>query len=124
MSGLLFWKGETMMFEEYIQNTPATHQEYLWKVYQIIKEEFPEANEKFSYGMPAFYWKKNAVYFSDNKKHLGFYPMPSVVSTFKERLDELEIQYSKGAVKFPYNQPLNETLIREMVRYRKKELSE
>ncbi|MCD5001003.1 DUF1801 domain-containing protein [Enterococcus saccharolyticus] len=110
------------MFIEYIAQAPKEHQKYLNKMYQLLKEELPEATEKFSYGMPTFYWKKNVVHFADNTKHLGFYPTPTVITAFKENLTKYK--FSKGAVQFPYSEPFDETLIREMVRFRKTELEE
>lgn len=105
------------MFEAYINQAPIEHQKMLRQMYQLLKTELPEAQEKFSYGMPTFKGNKNLVHFSDNKKHVGFYPGSEVIVAFKEQLQNY--QYSKGAVQFPYSQPLAEELIQQMVRLRK-----
>ncbi|MBC1521502.1 hypothetical protein HB912_07565 [Listeria aquatica] len=107
---------------EYIKQADESHQAHLQAMYELIKQVFPEAEEKMAYGMPTFHEKVNAVYFGDNKKHLGFYPTPSVIEAFAERLDGYK--FSKGAVQFPYNKELPKELIYDMLQYRKSELAQ
>ena len=106
--------------EEYIQAAPTEQQAVLQQIYQVIKEEIPEASEKLSYGMPTFYLKENLVHFAPSKKHLGFYPTPSAVTAFQSELTDYKT--SKGAIQFPYDQELPVELIKRIVQFRKQEV--
>ncbi|MGM0124738.1 hypothetical protein IGI37_002132 [Enterococcus sp. AZ194] len=104
---------------DYIQSAPTEQQEYLQTVYKIAKEVLPDAVEKMSYGMPTFFQGENLIHFAGMKKHLGFYPTPSAIEAFSEQLSDYKT--SKGAVQFPYNKPLPNALIKEMIEFRKNE---
>lgn len=82
----------------------------------IIKKAAPSAKECISYGMPAFKGNKVLVYYAASKHHLGFYPTAQPIIVFAEELKPYKT--SKGAVQFPYNQPLPVDLITRMVNYR------
>lgn len=82
----------------------------------IIKMAAPDAIECISYGMPAFRGKKVLVYYAAAKNHLGFYPTAEPIIVFAEELKPYKT--SKGAVQFPYNQPLPVDLITRLVKYR------
>jgi uncharacterized protein YdhG (YjbR/CyaY superfamily) len=74
-----------------------------------------------AYGMPTFKFKKNLVHFAAWNKHLGFYPTPSAIRAFQVELSAFE--GSKGAIKFPFEKPMPLELIKEMVKFRVKEIS-
>ena len=64
--------------EIYIQQFPDSVQEILRNIRKLIKDNAPEAEELFSYGMPAYKMNKKAlVYFAAFKNHIGFYATPS-----------------------------------------------
>ena len=84
--------------DKYIENSPVDVQEILQKIRQAIHEAAPEALEKISYQMPAFYLRGNLVYFAACKNHIGFYPTASGIEEFKEELSSYKS--SKGAVQF------------------------
>lgn len=106
----------------YISSFPEGVKEKLIAIRTIIKEEAPEAIEKFSYQMPTFYLNGNLVHFAAFKKHIGFYPTPSGIEAFEEELKLYK--NAKGSVQFPLDQPLPLELIRKMVRYRVAENSQ
>lgn len=105
---------------DYIKTCPEAHQNHLNQMYQLIKKELPEAEEKLSYGMPTFYFKKNIVHFSDNQKHLGFYPTPSGVAHFLPELAGFKT--SKGAIQFPFSEKLPVKIIEKILRFRRQEV--
>ncbi|MGL6298375.1 MAG: iron chaperone [Methanobacteriaceae archaeon] len=105
--------------DEYISKYPQDIQEILKKVRKTIQETAPEATEKISYGMPTFYLNKNLVHFAANKKHIGFYPSPSGIEKFKEKL--INYKTSKGAIQFQYTEPIPYKLIKEIVKFRVQE---
>lgn len=86
------------------------------KIRDAIKNEFPEAVELLSYGVPAFRLGKNTIMYAGFKNHIGFYPTPSVIQKFKAELGEYEL--SEGTIRFPHNKPLPLQLILTMVKYK------
>ncbi|MDT2596422.1 DUF1801 domain-containing protein [Enterococcus dongliensis] len=107
--------------ETYINEADKKQQPMLKELYQLIKELVPaETVEKISYGMPTFHLKENLVHFGAMKKHVGFYPTPSVIEAFKEQLKDY--QTSKGAVQIPYEQKIPTELIKEMIHFRLEEV--
>jgi uncharacterized protein YdhG (YjbR/CyaY superfamily) len=106
--------------EKYIQSIPLDVQLILSAIREIITAEAPEAEEGFSYGMPAYKsYGKPLVYFAAFKNHIGFYALPS---GHKEFLQELKnYKQGKGSVRFPIKEPIPFDLIARMVRFRVEE---
>ena len=102
--------------DEYIGAQPDEIRLILRKVRSAIQDSAPEATEKMSYGMPTFFLQGNLVHFAANKHHLGFYPAPSGLQAFP--MEIAKYKSSKGAVQFPYNQPIPYDLIKEIVKFR------
>jgi uncharacterized protein YdhG (YjbR/CyaY superfamily) len=108
--------------EDYINTFPEPTQKILREVLAAIRSVVPEGTEeKIAYGMPTFKFKKNLVHFAAWNKHLGFYPTPSAIRAFQVELSVYE--GSKGAIKFPFEKPMPLELIKEMVKFRVKEIS-
>ena len=105
--------------DEYITTFPADIQAILQTVRATIREVVPDAEEKISYQMPTFYLHGNLVHFAAFKNHIGFYPTPTGVESFQERLSAYK--GAKGSVQFPLDQPMPLDLIRDIVRYRVEE---
>jgi uncharacterized protein YdhG (YjbR/CyaY superfamily) len=102
--------------DEYIANFPADVQEIMQKVRETVKTAVPQATEAISYGMPTFKLEGNLVHFGGAKNHLGFYPAPSGITAFAAEL--ASYQNSKGAVQFPYEQPIPYELISKITQFR------
>jgi len=102
--------------DEYIGQFAPEVQEILKTLREVIKTSAPEAEEKISYGMPAFALHGNLVYFAAFKNHLGFYPTPSGISAFKDELSEYKS--AKGSVQFPLSRPIPYDLISQIVKFR------
>jgi uncharacterized protein YdhG (YjbR/CyaY superfamily) len=105
--------------DEYIQSFPEPIQAKLERLRSLIKKIIPEAREKISYGMPTFYLNGNLVHFAAYSKHIGFYPTPSGITSFENELSKFK--YSKGAVRFPIDEPLPIELIGRIIRFRAEE---
>ncbi len=103
----------------YIANHSKEVQVLLKKIRVAIKKSAPKAKETISYGIPTFVLNGNLVHFGVFKKHLGFFPGPSGVSSFKKELSDYKT--SKGTIQFPFNKPLPVALIRKIVAFRVKE---
>jgi uncharacterized protein YdhG (YjbR/CyaY superfamily) len=107
--------------DEYIQSWPADVQKKLTQIRKLVKSVAPEAEEKISYQMPAFFLNGNLVYFSAFKNHIGFYPGSGqiVFGKFKKELEKYKS--GKGSVQFPLDEPLPLALIKGIVKYRAEE---
>lgn len=105
--------------DEYIASFPPEIQAILQEIRATIRETAPDAEEKISYQMPTFYLHGNLVHFAAFKLHIGFYPTPTGVEAFQERLSVYK--GAKGSVQFPLDQPMPLDLIREIVHYRVQE---
>jgi uncharacterized protein YdhG (YjbR/CyaY superfamily) len=91
----------------------------LQQLREAIHSAAPDASEKISYQMPTFFLHGNLVHFAAWPQHIGLYPMPSALVLFRKELSKYAS--SKGAVQFPYDQPLPLALIRRMVKFRVQE---
>ena len=105
--------------DEYIAQFSPEIQEKLNALRKVIKECAPEAKEKISWGMATFDYHGNLVHFASFKKHIGFYPSPSGVEVFKDKLTGYIT--SKGAIQFPVEEPIPFELVKEIVKYRVQE---
>lgn len=105
--------------DSYISSFPLETQKLLNSIRETIHQAAPDAVEKISYGMPAFYLNGNLVYFAAYKNHIGFYPSSSGIRQFQKQISGYK--NSKGAVQFPLNQDLPLDLISIIVKFRVKE---
>lgn len=108
--------------DEYIAQFSPEIQEKLNALRKVIKECAPEAKEKISWGMATFDFHGNLVHFAAYKKHIGFYPSPSGVEVFKDKLTGYTT--SKGAIQFPVEEAIPFELIKDIVKYRVQENEE
>ncbi|KAA9357416.1 DUF1801 domain-containing protein [Larkinella humicola] len=102
--------------DRYIADFPAETRELLEQIRETIRKAAPEAEETINYGMPTFTLKGNLVHFAGYKNHIGFYPSPSGIEAFQERL--AVYKGAKGSVQFPIDQPLPLDLIADIVKFR------
>jgi uncharacterized protein YdhG (YjbR/CyaY superfamily) len=103
--------------EAYIQTFPEQVQVILRTIRKLIKDNAPEAEESFAYGMPSYKTcKKPLVYFAAFKNHIGFYATPSGHSVFQDELSHYK--QGKGSVQFPLDKPIPYQLIARIVQYR------
>jgi uncharacterized protein YdhG (YjbR/CyaY superfamily) len=113
-------KGTPANIDEYIAGFPEEVQEILVRIRGVIKESAPEAVEKISYGMPAFYTDGGLVWFGAYKRHIGLYPRTSEMDASIDGLPAYK--GTKGSVHFPLDQPIPYELIREIVKFRVAEI--
>jgi uncharacterized protein YdhG (YjbR/CyaY superfamily) len=65
--------------------------------------------------MPTYWKQHNLIHFAAHKKHMGLYPGPEAMESFADCFTEYKT--SKGAVQFPYDQPLPLSLIAEIAKW-------
>jgi len=107
--------------DKYISNFPDNVQLILQELRATIQKAAPTAKETISYQMPTFTLHSNLVHFAAYKNHIGFYPAPSGIESFKDELKPYKT--SKGAIQFPIDKPLPLNLISKIVTYRVEENS-
>ncbi|GEL13300.1 hypothetical protein LCO01nite_08490 [Lapidilactobacillus concavus] len=102
---------------DYLATVPTEHRTQATALYDLLRELLPNAKERLSYQMPSFWDRYTLVYFAAAQHHLGFYPTPQPIVAFE---DELQAYHtSKGAIQFPYDQPLPKELITKIVQFQK-----
>ena len=107
--------------DAYIADSPPQSQEMLRQLRKVIREIVPEATERISYRMPTFdLLGQHLVYFAGYERHVGFYPLPQAIESFKDELASYKT--AKGSVQFPLDRPLPVDLVRRMVASRVQEV--
>ncbi len=106
----------------YLESVPDEPRKALEKLRKQIKTAAPDAEEGFSYGVPAFkLGGRPLVCYAAFKNHCGFYPMsPTVIRAHKADLSQYET--AKGTVKFTTDKPLPAALVKKLVKARMAEL--
>lgn len=105
--------------DEFIASFPKDVQTTLQTLRRAIRAAAPEAGEKIGYGIPTFTLHGNLVHFSAYATHVGFYPGPDAIRTFKKELAKYGL--AKGTVRFPIDKPLPLALVRKIVLHRVKQ---
>jgi len=112
-------KGDTPIYktiDEYIATCTEEVQPILQELRKIIKAAAPDAEEKISYQLPAFFQNGPLVYFGVAKNHIGFYPTGTGVEAFKNEL--IGYVTTKGSIHLPMYKPLPKDLIQKIVKFK------
>ncbi len=112
------------LVDQYLKTVPEPHRSTLKKLRQTILKIEPKAKEVISYGMPAYKIDEGIICgFLSAKNHCSYYPFSG--SVLKELVKETsKYDQSKGTLRFEIDKPLPETLVRKLIRVRKKQLIE
>jgi uncharacterized protein YdhG (YjbR/CyaY superfamily) len=108
------------VIDDYLEkNAPANRAE-LERIRAIAKRKVPDAQETISYGMPTLKHKgKSFLGFNVHAKHIGLYPYGGEeIEVFKDRLSELGYGYSSGAIRVPFDKPIPEDLLLDIIQHR------
>ena len=103
--------------DAYIATFPKEVQARLEAVRAAVKAAAPKAEEAISYHMPAFKLDGDYIaFFSANKAHIGMYGMAYTTPAIQKAV----APYSgpKGALRFPFDQPLPVRVIKQLVKVR------
>jgi uncharacterized protein YdhG (YjbR/CyaY superfamily) len=89
--------------DSYIASFPPKVRAVLKKVRAVVRKAAPRAEEKISFGIPAFALNGVLVYFAGFKNHIGFYP-----PLRDAKLKKAAAKYAgeKGNLRFPLDQPI------------------
>ena len=102
----------------YLESLPEPQRSSLTQLRSDLLALLPNANEGFSYGMPAVLLNGKAVagYFAF-KNHLGYFPHSSLV-TPRLALELSGYKVSKGGFQFPFDHKLPRELVESLVTVR------
>jgi uncharacterized protein YdhG (YjbR/CyaY superfamily) len=100
----------------YLSLHPKPVRAKLRELRALIAAAAPGAKQELKWGMPAFSYDRILVTFAAFKKHIGFFPTPSVIRAFKKDLAGYKV--SSATIQFPLDEPLPKTLVRRIVKFR------
>ena len=102
--------------DEYIAAFPPDIQALLEQIRATISKVVPTAEEAIKYAIPTFVLNgRNLVHFAAFKNHIGFYPTPTGIESFKKELSKYK--QGKGSVQFPLDEPMPLALITKIVKF-------
>lgn len=107
---------------QYIQSAPPEGQPHLRRLYAILKDVAPEAEEAIKWGTPFFVEPRFLFAFSAHKSHLSFAPPAAAMKAFRKELEKHDT--TTNFLRVSYDEPLPEALIRKMARYSVKAVRE
>lgn len=111
------------VIDDYLKNYSNQEKTSLELIRKLVHQLVPEAEEVITYSIPGFKYKnKYLVAFGVSKNHLGFYPTSSPIEEFKDKLTDFKT--SRGAIQFTPNNPLPESLIKDIVLYRVNQINQ
>lgn len=104
--------------DAYLESLPAADREVVKELRKVIQKAAPEAEESFSYGLPAWEFNgKTLVFFAAFRKHCGFYPLDAdLLEKFDPELRDYES--SKGNIWFFPASPLQDELVKKIFKAR------
>ena len=108
-------RSKPMTIHDYIESQDESIQPRLNAIYDTIRAEIPEAEERLSWGMPTFWKGRNIIHFAPAKKHIGLYPGAEAIEFFAPLLTAYKT--SKGAIQLPNNRDLPLDLIAEIAQW-------
>ncbi len=102
--------------QKYIARQDRKTQAILKKLRATVLRSAPDAEERISYQMPAYFMKGVLVYFAAWEKHIGLYPGVQAIEEFAA--DLTTYVHAKGSIQFPLDRPIPYGLVTRIVKYR------
>lgn len=108
--------------DAYLASLPPRARAGLQRLRKTIRAAVPEAEEGFSYGMPAFRLRgRPLIAFAAAEAHSSLYPMSgAVIRALGRELEDYET--SKGTIRFPPDRPPPARLVGKILKARMAEL--
>lgn len=98
--------------KEYIDSAPSASQGHLRKIYSILKDVAPDAEETIKWNAPFFIEPRFLFSFSATKKHCNFAPSVATLEAFKAEL--ADYQTTDNYLQIPYADPIPVDLVRRI----------
>lgn len=111
--------------QEYLAHLPQPRRGRIEAIYARARALVPEATEGVKYAMPALViGGRGLISVMSTKNHIGIYPYSgSVVAQFVDRLSDVGVPVTKGAIQLPDGVDLPVALLDEIVQARLDELT-
>jgi uncharacterized protein YdhG (YjbR/CyaY superfamily) len=112
------------LVDQYLKSVPEPQRSTLKKLRQTILKIEPTAKEVISYNMPAYKIDEGIICgFLSAKKHCSYFPFSG--SVLKELVKETsKYDQSLGTLRFDTDKSLPESLVRKLIKVRKRQLIE
>lgn len=105
------------LIDQYLDRLEPPQKNELERVRNVIKKLAPDAVEVISYGMPVFKFKnKYLIGFAAFKNHMSLFPGEIPPEMLNEELSKFK--RSKGTIQFTIDNPVPESIIRELINKR------
>jgi len=106
------------VIDDYLKKIEPKKRKELERIRSIAKKVVSDAEEIIGYGMPTLTYKgKPFLGFDVHKEHIGIYPYGGAeIERLKDKLSMYGL--SKGAIRVPYNLPIPEKLLTEIITLR------
>ncbi len=106
------------VIDDYIKKFDPNKRKELERIRKIAKEVVPDAQDSISYGMPTLKYKGTSFLgFNIHAHHIGIYPYGG--EEIEKLQDKLrEYKYSTGAIQVPFDKPIPENLLKEIITLR------
>lgn len=107
--------------DAYFERCAPEVRSILARIRGVIRREAPEATERISYQMPAFFLNGALIYYAPFKQHIGMYPPVKGGASLQKEL--AKYRGEKGNLRFPLDEPMPYALIQRVVQARLAEQS-
>lgn len=104
--------------DEYIRAFPPEVRSMLTTIRKTIKAAAPQAEELISYGIAGYKYKGVLIYFAGFTNHVGVYPAPRNVESFKKDLSVYK--GGKSTIQLQVGKPVPVNLIKRIIKFRMK----
>lgn len=106
------------IIDDYFAALTPENRKQLDRIREIAKKIVPDAQEVISYGMPTLTYKGKAFLgFNAHKHHIGIYPYGGEeIEKLKDTLSMYHL--SKGAIQVPFDNPISQDLLKEIITLR------
>ncbi len=107
---------DSAAIDAYISSHPPKVRAILKKIRSTIKKAAPQATERISYRMPAFFAPRTLIYYAAFKAHIGIYPPVRGDAALLKAL--AQYRGEKGNLRFPLDEPIPYALITRIAKSR------
>ena len=101
--------------DEYIQAQNESVRPALEQIRTAVRSAVPDAEERISWSMPAYWKGTNLISFAAARRHIGIYPGEEAAAAFAEELSGFDVD--KGTIRIRYDQDLPLDLIARIARW-------
>ncbi len=83
----------------------------------LVKQELPQAEERISYNIPAYFVnKKPVIYFAGYAKHVGMYPARTGDQAFNDSI--ATYMHGKSTMQIAHTEPIPTELVKQLIAVR------